>query len=478
MRNSKLIDLFSVLTKTELREFGNYLKAFSQKEKKKEFKLYELLKQYYPEFPEKKIEKSVLMKKIFPEVDSKDTKKITDLMSNLSIILDEFLVLTTIRNNKLEMDKQLLKVYQERKLDKLFLKKHDQVSKRIKKLPNRDNEYHYELYLLNIAAYGHPFRDVLFSDKLVNGLFEEMNGHLDEHYFISKLILYLEKLNRSKYRDFYTKEDFSVVIASYTQENELLTNPIYELIQILIEAFKNDDYSNYPKLKETFIKNIHLLNPLNRMAFYSLSMNYCNRAYNYEKVKLSEMLSLYKLGVNENLLTINGYFPQFVFNNIISIGCQLQDFNWISNFIKDHEHKLNEKVKSDNIALAWSFFHFYKKDFQKTLDYVNQIEFNDEQYKVKGKSLQIRSFYELKEFLAIESLCIAVKQSLRRSKVFSEAFKLNYHNFIIFTQKLVKARLEVNIDLKSKAEALEMDLNQCKNCFFKEWLLEKITEFK
>jgi hypothetical protein len=86
----------------------------------------------------------------------------------------------------------------------------------------------------------------------------------------------------------------------------------------------------------------------------------------------------------------------------------------------------------------------------------------------------LRTYYELGEMLALESLTDSFRIYLRRNKVISKTLKREYNNFLNFIRKL--SMLQKN-DLPG-VKALKKRILETQSVTLKKWLLEKITELE
>ncbi len=479
MKNSKLIELISSLSKSEFREFSIYVKSQSQKEKKRELNLLNFLKRYYPDFSSKQFTKENCFKKVFPGDTIFNQKRVTDTMSDLYLILEDFVVSQELKQQHLDRNHLLLKAFQSRKLDKLFLKKFEQIDKELDEGSVKDNEYFFNKFWVNKFAYDHSYRDVIFSEKEQEQYFQTLINSLDEFYFITKLIFQIEFHNRSKFASNSYTNKFDDYIFDYVQNETNLKHPIYQILSKFILGLKNKNYADYHEVKSFLFKNIHFFGEQNKQDLFNLSMNYCLQAHYTGYIPIKEILDLYKIGIELNLLTQAGYIPQAHFNNIVSIACQLKDFNWVENFIETKIHLLNQQVQKDMYALSKATIYFHKGEFTKTLSALNEVEIIDEMYKITGKSLQLRAYYELNEFMAIDSLFLSLKQSVRRNKKKGEDFKTNYNNFIDITKKMLKLKSmkKQRKDILKEVEKLKTEEEQTEGLFFRLWIKAKLKEF-
>jgi hypothetical protein len=116
--------------------------------------------------------------------------------------------------------------------------------------------------------------------------------------------------------------------------------------------------------------------------------------------------------------------------------------------------------------------YIYKKDFERVVEELREVEFNDLLYDLGSKSMLLASYYELEEIESLMSLFQSFNIYLRRHGNIPENLVLIYKNLIKYTKKLV------TVSNRSKAEILKIksEVKANNNIASKEWLLEKIEE--
>ena len=121
--------------------------------------------------------------------------------------------------------------------------------------------------------------------------------------------------------------------------------------------------------------------------------------------------------------------------------------------------------------MAW--YHFFRKEYDKTLKTLLKVEFTDVYYHLDAKSLLLKTYYELGEEDALYSLFDAFKIYLRRNKLISEYQSEVYQNLIGYARRLVTARNGSN---RVNLDDLRKEVLESKRVADLNWLLSKIDE--
>jgi hypothetical protein len=184
-----------------------------------------------------------------------------------------------------------------------------------------------------------------------------------------------------------------------------------------------------------------------------------------------EIHLLNKFGIANQVFTSNGAISTTQFSNIVNAACKVKDFDWAIAFIVSQSRYLPKEVSEEIVILSNAIILFEKKDFEKTLQSLEDISFKDIRHAIRSKSLVLRSYYEVKkDENQILDFCIAFETFLRRNrKPKREAIEATL-NFIHFVKVLVRKKTEKELILNS--------LENTKPIYFKPWLLEKLSKYK
>lgn len=126
MIDSKPIAYLKTLTNSEMKDFGLFISI--AKGAKDAILLHTYLAKYHPNYPAKKIDKSIIATKLFPTEKNKD-RKLVNAMHRYVQLLDVFFIQEELKDNAEEKNFLLLQAFKNRKLDKYFFKKADQIER-------------------------------------------------------------------------------------------------------------------------------------------------------------------------------------------------------------------------------------------------------------------------------------------------------------------------------------------------------------
>lgn len=152
----------------------------------------------------------------------------------------------------------------------------------------------------------------------------------------------------------------------------------------------------------------------------------------------------------------------------------MNEFQWIENFINENKQKLSEAERENAYTYYLAKFYFYKRDYSKVLQLLQDVEYSDVFYSLDSKSMLLKTYYELNEMDSLDSMLDSFKIYLLRNKSLSEHHVKTCKNLLRITHKL--SRL-ISSD-KKKIALLETEIEQTKPLADVGWLREKVLELK
>lgn len=470
MRKSKLIDLIGSLDKKEIRDLGKWV-TLRSKNKPKLVQLFNLLKKHYPTFTSESLRKDAVYKKLFGGIPF-DDRKFRTLLSDLSQLVEDFMMQVELANNSLEREYILLKAFEKRKLDKYFIRSIERVKANLKNGQTRDIDYFYHNYKLSNLLYGHPNTQKieLEIDSLKDAMY-----HLDLFFCAEKLRYSCEMMNREILLTTNYNIDFLDEVLEKIKQEPYASNPYLIIYQNLVEAIANKSNENFYRLRDLIKTHIHLFTPgESQHDVVTFLINFSNYIYHQGNMEfLEESFEIYKFGLERNVFIDRGFIDKVIFNNIVSNACKTGKYDYASDFITNYQDNLDETIKDNTVTLCKAIVEFNRRNFDKTLEGLRMVEFNDSYDNIVVRGLMLRSYYELDTYsLTLDDFMKSFVAYIRRNKIISDQYKIQFNNLIKFTKKLYRAKHE-KIGTK---EEISQELNETKLVAYRLWLNEKLAE--
>lgn len=231
-----------------------------------------------------------------------------------------------------------------------------------------------------------------------------------------------------------------------------------------------DDTAAFEALTALLPQCVDLFPPSQCRDLYMTAINHCIRRQNKgDRSYTRRALELYRQALAQHILLENGAMPRYTYHNINALAHLAGESQWAMQFLESAKMLLppadREATYRYNVAIAY----FRQKEYSRTLDLLRDIDTNDVFTQVDIRRMLVRAYFELGEWLALDSLLSSFKAYLLRQK------ELGYHrdsylNFIKYTRKVVNTRWQAPAKRK-KLLAVMQGLAQLAE---KEWLLEKV----
>ena len=467
MDNSKLVILLKSFDSKELRAFKDFVSSpfFNKNEELTLF--YAYLKKIAPHFPLKKIKREEVYKAVFPK-RAYDEKHLNYLMSFLLKLAEQFIGHQKYMQSGILPEYHILASCIERDLEKNYANIYSKTNKKLHDNPYRDHHYYYQCYLLSSLA------DTNFLKKKIRKFdknLQEASDNFDIYYLCRKLKYACEILDRQKTLSVKYDQKLIKELSLYLAQHPHETVPqiaIYYQIYLTLTKEKGDKH--FVSLKSLLKKYIDKIPHEEMKQIYYYTLNFCIRSARHNEEKyIEESLDLYLDGIKRGLLFENNYLSPWTFKNTVKAGLRLKRYNWTEEFILKYYHEIAEEFRMNALNYNLADLHYYKKDFQKSQDYLKKVEFSDIFYALNTKMMLLKIYYETNEEEALYSLVASFRVFLKRNKLISNNVKEAYLNFIKMLQGLMKKE-------HKSMENLQAEIKLLQSLTSRNWLLQQIEK--
>jgi hypothetical protein len=442
MQSSKLIQLLRTLSKKELKEFLQFTNSEFFNKNEQLIKFLKFLIPYHPNFNSEQLDKEIFFKKYY-KGEEYEEQKFRYLLSDLTILLEEFIAFVEYKNNSFQQKYFLLQGLNKRNQDKYFLQDLEVIKKLSNNNPFRDSNYYFNQHNINEISYDFTSekRNRAFDSSL-----QEVIDNLEITYLAKGFKYYCEMINRRNILQVTYNLSFFDQMVQYLQNGSFDDIPAVQIYRLIYITLTNhNDQENYKALLDALEKNGRLFSQREQRGMYVFAQNYCIKRINQgEPAALEEIFILYQKMVEHGLIYEGNYVSQPDFKNIVTTGLRLGEVDWVNNFIEEYKSKLNPEFSENAFTYSMAWVHFNKKEYDKALRMLLKVEFNDVYYHLDSKSLLMKVYFEMNEYDAFFSLIDAFKIYLRRNKFISDFQRETYHNFILLINKLMKVKLGKN----------------------------------
>ena len=446
MKNNQLIKLLSALSPEELRGFSRFVRSPNGCVGQSPLKLINILKKYYPDFSSAAFQKEKVFRRLYPGQPF-NNNLLRKACSRLKQLLENYLIDLEIQRDTFLRKKLLTRVYRQRNLHHFFDKGVKQLDSILQAGPGRGMDYHLEMFLLNKEVYFHPDTET-FSRQVAS--LDRLMEHLDRFIMLSKLCFSSEMLSRKAYLN-DNKE--VLLLEEILREVGRLQDgdgvSIYHLYVNLIRLQEKGS-ENLPTLRlteELFKEVIEMMSEEERDLIYKNLINYAISKYHAGRQKYGELVfRLYEIAIQHNLILHRGYISVAAYTNVAVVGSIQKQFDWTWAFIHEYDQYLrsDERDNAKNLSLAYWYFH--QNMFERSVEYLQQVNFSVPSYGPRTRTLLLRNFYELyrrnpSQYDHLMDQIDAFRRYMQRDQLLSRQKSAIYLNFIHFLPKLINADL-------------------------------------
>ncbi len=477
MKDSKLIYALSHLDVYELNRFKKFVHSPYFNSNEKVSVLFEALEKYL-----KKDVKPPSKEKLFVKIYGNETyndNRFRKLSTDLLALFEDFLANEKFQNGRLSKINALLSNLSERRIDKLYNSILSRSKRYTEQSFSKTSKFYYEQFSLqkNIFTLTSEFERKAKSKKELSDFnIPEISYNLDLFYIIEKLRYMCTVLSWQSVRSQKVEINFIDEIIKIIENSALLRNRVVQIYYLIYKTHvEEDNEEHFFKLKGLINQYLHIFTSFEAKEIFEATFTYCVKKANQGNNKYqSEVLSLYKVALETDILLIEGFISPTTFRNITMSALRLKEFKWVEDFLEKYQHNLSPKFATSVLSLNQALLSFYKKDFSKVIEHLVSFEYDEAHYALGAKSLLLATYYELDETEALFSFLDSFRIYVDRNKKIIERNKNSYRNLISYTRKLSK----LNKPEQEKLRSLKVEIKKSNPVASKQWLLEKIAELE
>ncbi len=434
MQRSRLVSVLKTLDVKARVRFEEYVASpfFNKNEKIRRLCAYML--KYAPDFDHAAMQKQAVYEHVFQKKGYAELP-LNNLISDLLQLLYDFLAHQRYQSQPHVKRELLLGELLDREL-------YGQVERFAE---NAVPIHHYEAYL---HAYRlHEKSDEAAIAKGKRGYNEHLQQGADAfdlYYYCNKLRIACDMASRNAVIKARYECHFLPEVLDWLERNGDLVqeSPILQVyLQALQMLSETDQAGHYFALKSLLAAHIGLFSRHELQSLYHYCLNYCVRQINSgQGAFYREVLDLYKLLLQENILLQNGHLSQWAYNNIITAGIRLREFDWTGEFIQRYREYLQPDAQHNAYTYNLAALFYEKEEHAKALQQLQNVEFTDAFYHLSAKIIQLKSYYALNETEAFMALLEATRKFLARNHQLSDYQKKSNANFVKLSRSLYQLR--------------------------------------
>lgn len=475
MLSDKLLSLLGALSKPERNRLRKFVHSPYLNEQGDVCRLFDVLDAALRKTSDKRpaLDKNAVWAMLYPHRPYDDAH-LRRLLSDLIQLTQRFLVMEWREQDPLSEALDLQRALERFDLPKHMVATERTIDRLLDEYPGKSVEYHFAQYRKHWNIFARASKQVAtagFSEKLVAADF-----HLECFYLAQKLKLYIDWL---LYRGFRVSEHELPLVSGfwdYLNDPRFDEAPLIRIFQKIILCFTQiEEESHFEELLQRLNQPDSPLARTDLRECFFIAQNYCALKINQGNTRYYyRYFDLIKNMVDRDLLIENHQIPEAVFKNFITVSLGAGQYEWTEQFIHRYAEYLPSRIRENARIFNLAYVYFYQKNYERVIECLRDVEYSDVVYALGAKSILLRTYYEMGEQLALESLIESFRVFLLRNKVISKNLKREYMNFISLVRKLAT----IAPSDKKALDRLRQRVSQTSYTMPKNWLLKKLAEIE
>ena len=397
-------------------------------------------------------------------------------MFNLQKLIEDYFVYAGLKEQHFAEKILLLEKLIRKDLNRQTERKMRELMKEFESVKNRDIVYYGDkleaeklyYYYLTRAHY-----DKLL-DFIKQGILNNITEDLTNSYLINAFNYYDIILNVQKaYQIDLNAKHFDIVfmnMKSDSYQDVPLLNLYYNVFMMSL----NDEASYFYKVVKIVDNNDGCIGRDHLTAACVSLKNYCRRMiWKGKNEFVRELFEVQKIELKRKLYSQNKEISARVYRSIVQTGLKLKEFVWTKEFIEKYKCELPPDWQDNTYYYSLSLYEFVLKNFEKSLDLLSKVRYEDGDHKIVLRCLVTSLYYELNMEDSLLAQIDSFHHFLTNDKLITPERKERFTNFVKYTTSLNGLKNKHN---KHQLKSLKQRILDDLTVYNKEWLIEKAAE--
>lgn len=475
MKTTKLVKLLSTFSRSEIKEFRNFVMSPFYNTNKNVTRLNDVLMKFHPEYSSKLFTAEYIYAEVFDR-EKFDYFKIKNISSDLYNLALGYLRLVSNPATEFTPDYNLIVQLRQRKLLNFHKKMVNVFSDNFKKREIKGSEFLYDNFLLSRER---QLVDLFEKPSSISGILSEFESFYD--YLIFHLLQYYNLMIHIG-KENNVKTDIKMIdeVTAYLEKGPVSSHPTTTSYQYLILLKIKGKEEYYFILKDHYFRHFAQMDPSDAYRAHMHMFGYCADMYNFKGDRrfIKEGYELYKHSYLNNRVTSGELlYPDFV--NYIKVFVRAGDTAIAGKFISDYSPLLPQDQHDNSVNFSLAYIYHYEKELGQALKYISRVNFPLAIMKVQVKIMQVQLNFELEYFEETRSFIESFRKTLVKEAIVSDDYKNSIVNFLKLTIILINIKQEAARKTQQfEANRLKdtVEKTQLNHFGIKFWLLDRIDE--
>ncbi len=481
-----LLKIIKTLNNEEFKRLNKFLLSPYFNKRKKIFEYFKIILFFKPDFNSSLLTKEFIWQKANPQLAYNDDT-LRSQLSKLNSLIRKFIIIEGLNSNGKGGD--ILEELSKRKINDLYEKSVNRITKEVETNPEIGAAFFYERYRIEINKFTHNYASQnLIKQKQVDRTAAELSDSsiFLFNFFITELLgmsLNLHFLSQNFKFDLQSNTlrkliqsiNLEEIMTSISEDNKYsyVINLYYMLHKLYNEPEKVEYYHQYKNTLSNFEK---ILSREELSFHYTQLRNYCliQIQTNNNKEKFSrELFEVNSIFIHKEYYRNKEthYLSADMYRNILLRALDQKEFEWALDFIKEETLCLLPEQQENMEAFGYAHYYFAKEQYEMAIEYINKITTDQFIYRIDLKNINLKAYFILEDVEKGLQEIHSYQQYLRDSQMFSSDRKSRYMNFSKFLEKLFLIREKGKEDYGF----IKKKILEAPDVAFKDWLLEQIN---
>lgn len=475
MKESKIVELLKTLSYNEFKKLGDFVRSPFHNKTESLVLFYDYLSKFSKDFGTLSIDYSEIADYVFPD-EKYDESKVRSLISKFVSLGELFFTYQEFEKNTIFQKNLLLHTLNIRNLTKSFRATLKEINDQQKNQFNKDEDYYYNQIYIEVESFNY----FLERTPRLEEDFQRIGDNINLFFILTKLnllhyMMFQMKSDDSAHQRVWLMNEVTEYIEEHLPEISKEHPIIYMKYLILMTIMKPGVEFYYKSLKKFVLNNIQKIRAEELTYVFGALNNYCMIRCNGGDTGFKhERFRVYKLMEEKNIYSKGKYINFVDFLNTIISALEVNKVTWTEKFFEKYKDRLLPELKEPTISLAQTQILYYNKQFEKALEVLNSVTYDNYYFYLRSKKLFIMIYYEMGKIESILYIVDAARHYLKRNTKITALNNELFMKFFNYVQKLV------NLDpsQKNKIKNIKYELIKEENVSSKEWLLTKIEELE
>lgn len=426
-----------------------------------------------------KLDKAKISKQLFGG-DELQEQPLADAQSALMKLVNQFLAVEQLAEEPFL--EEILTLRRAEVLNRFELL--DNRRKRLQRIlgasPQQGSDHHWANYRL-FVIYGY-YRNA-YIDRADAAPLQEMMYSLDRYYILEKLKHACHLTANSILMNTQFDFGFLNTILAYIKSQagqELLADDlsINGYYHILMSLNAPEEQVHYTKMRYYLNEAFDAFPPNEQRDIFAFANNYCiTRIMKGDAHYRRELLELYQRGLSTRIIFDKGIISEWDYKNIVTLGCDLKEYDWTETFIEENYLYLPEKRRSNAYALNKAQYFYSRGLYDEAGKLLTEVADSDVKYHLARVLLEVRIAYDQKETNYLLNQLDTFRLYVRRQRKINASDKRKYINYTRFAKQLTLLRHQEEFmsrkELAQKLESLHQKIQTTPQLIGRDWLLQE-----